>query len=71
MVLEPPLYKQIARIAKTEGVSMSLKVRDLVRQALEEYEDACLAEIAEERAKTFHRPRASTHARVWAHLKKH
>ena len=39
VVLEKPLYKAIARLAKQDGVSMSLKVRDLVREALELEED--------------------------------
>ena len=39
-VLEPHLYAAIKTLAEHEGVSMSQKVRDLVKEALETYEDA-------------------------------
>lgn len=65
VVLERPLYESIRRLAKREDVSLSLKIRDLVRQALEAEEDAALAEFAEEREKTFRRSRALTHKQVW------
>jgi hypothetical protein len=39
-VLEPHLYAAIKGLAEHEGVSMSQKVRDLVKEALETYEDA-------------------------------
>ncbi|MGH7197539.1 MAG: antitoxin, RHH family protein [Candidatus Omnitrophota bacterium] len=70
VVLERPLYETIHKIAKKEGVSMSLKVRDFIKQSLEEYEDTYLVELANERAKTFHRPKAVVHEEAWAHLKR-
>lgn len=70
VVLEVPIYNQIHRMAKKEGISMSLKVRDLVKRAIDEYEDEYLAEVAEERSKSFHRSTALTHRQVWSHLKK-
>lgn len=70
VVLEKPLYEVIAKIARNEGVSMSLKVRDFIREALEQYEDGYLVEMAEQRAKTFVRTKALSHEQVWAHLKK-
>ena len=39
-VLEPQLYAAVKSLAEHEGVSMSQKVRDLVREALETCEDA-------------------------------
>jgi len=39
-VLGPNLYADVKGLAEHEGVSMSQKVRDLVGEALETYEDA-------------------------------
>ncbi|HZX14040.1 MAG TPA: antitoxin, RHH family protein, partial [Thermodesulfobacteriota bacterium] len=52
VVLEKPLYESIRRIAKKEGISISLKARDLLREALEIYEDRLLESITSEREKT-------------------
>ena len=65
VVLEKPLYESVRRLAKKDDVSLSLKIRDLVREALEAEEDAALAEFAEEREKSFRRFRALTHKQVW------
>lgn len=51
VVLEEPLYRAITLLAKEEGVSLSLKARDLIRDAIEHLEDVGLAMIVEERAK--------------------
>jgi hypothetical protein len=63
--LEKPLYRTIEHIAKRDGVSMSLKVRDLVKQALEIEEDLALSAFAESREKTFKRATALKHEKVW------
>ena len=65
VVLEKPLYNTIERLAKKEGVSLSLKVRDLVKEALEIEEDIALAAFAEKRDKTFTKSRALKHHEVW------
>jgi metal-responsive CopG/Arc/MetJ family transcriptional regulator len=65
VVLEKPLYEAVCRLAEKEKISLSLKIRDLVREALEAEEDAALAAFAEEREKTFHRSRGLTHKQVW------
>lgn len=65
VVLEKPLYDSVRRLAEKEDISLSLKIRDLVRQALEAEEDAALAQFAEEREKSFKRSRALTHRQVW------
>lgn len=65
VVLEKPLYESIRRMAQKEDISLSLKIRDLVREALEAEEDAALAQFAEEREKSFKRSRALTHKEVW------
>ena len=71
VVLEPPVYRSVKQLAQRDGMSLSLKARDLIRDALELYEDAYLAELAHERATTFDRRKALTHEQVWAHLKRH
>jgi hypothetical protein len=65
VVLEKPLYEAVCRLAEKEEISLSLKIRDLVREALEAEEDTALAEFAEEREKTFRRSRGLTHKQVW------
>ena len=65
MVLEKPLYDSIRRLAAKEEISLSLKIRDLVKDALEAQEDLVLAEVAEEREKTFRRARGLSHKQVW------
>ncbi len=65
VVLEKPLYNRVRRLAVKEDVSVSLKIRDLVRQALEAEEDSALAEFVEEREKTFTRSRGVPHRQTW------
>ena len=65
VVLEKPLYDSVRRLAAKEAISLSLKIRDLIKEALEAQEDAAWAKFAEERGKTFRRSRARTHKQVW------
>ncbi len=59
VVLEKPLYNSIESLAKRDGVSLSLKVRELVKEALELEEDVALTIFAETREKTFRKSRIS------------
>ena len=70
VVLEKPVLESVQLLAKLEGVSLSMKARDLIQEALELHEDAYLVRRADERAATFVRSKALTHEQVWAHLKK-
>jgi len=65
VVLEKPLYNNIERLAIRDGVSLSLKVRDLVKEALEIEEDIALSHVAETREKSFSRGKALKHDEVW------
>lgn len=65
VVLEEPLYNSIERLAKKEGISLSLKVRDLVKEALEIEDDIALSRFAEAREKTFKKAKALRHSEVW------
>ena len=66
VVLDKALYSTIQRLAQTKGASLSLTVRDLIKEALESYEDAALSQWAEMREKTFKRKEAMTHQQVWS-----
>ena len=68
VVLERPLYESIRHLAKTDGISISLKVRDLLKEALDTYEDSYLLEVAQERAKTWNRAKALTTEQIWRKL---
>jgi hypothetical protein len=70
VVFERPLYEMLRRVAQRDGVSLSLKVRDLVREALEATEDVALGELAEERERSFDRTKALTHQEAWTRPKK-
>ena len=65
VVLEKPLYHSVERLANRDGVSLSLKVRDLVREALEMEEDIALSSFAEKRERTFIKTKAMKHHEVW------
>jgi plasmid stability protein len=70
VVLEEPVYEGLRRWAKRDGVSLSLKVRDLVKDALEAEEDRALAGLAKDREQTLDRSKAMTHSQTWEHLKR-
>ncbi len=65
VVLEKPLYDDVERIAGRDGVSLSLKVRDLVKEALEIEEDIALSHLAETREKSLKGRKALEHDEVW------
>ncbi|MEE9605633.1 MAG: hypothetical protein V3V70_08680 [Candidatus Scalindua sp.] len=64
-MLEKPLYDDIERLAKKDGVSLSLKVRDLEKEALEIQEDIALSNFAKKRERTFRKTKALKHNEVW------
>ncbi|HKL00047.1 MAG TPA: hypothetical protein VJ943_07320 [Desulfotignum sp.] len=65
VVLEKGLYYTINEMAANEGISMSLIMRDLVKEALEIREDVALAKIADRREQTFDPEKALSHEDVW------
>jgi hypothetical protein len=65
VVLEKPLYSVLHRLAEDEGISMSMLMRDLVKEALEIREDQALADFAEQREDSFDRSKALSHEEVW------
>ncbi len=64
-VLERPLYEEVRRLAAMEGVSVSQKVRDLVREALDLLEDRALAAVAAERENALEEGAVLSHEEVW------
>ena len=66
VVLEPPLYQSIRRLAEKDHVSLSLKARDLIRLALLYCEDLYWVKAAEGREKNFSKKQALTHKQVWS-----
>ncbi len=65
IILEEPLYKTVEELAGRDGVSLSLKARDLIREALEIHEDVALTSFADAREKTFRKAKALKHEEVW------
>lgn len=65
VVVEQPLYNFLGKLAKKEGVSMSLKARDLIKEALELQEDIYWQEVAEVREKTYSHKKALSHKDIW------
>jgi hypothetical protein len=65
VVLEEPVYNSVERLARKDKVSLSLKVRDLVKEALEIEEDIALSQFAETREKTFTKKKSLKHDEVW------
>ena len=70
VVFEEPIYDSIRRLAKRDKVSLSLKVRDLVKDALEVEEDRGLTALAEKRARTYDASKALSHEQVWGPLRR-
>ena len=66
VILDNQLFDQIAHIAKRDGVSLSLKARDLLKEALEIQEDIILSKLGEDRDRTFSNSNALDHDENWA-----
>ena len=66
VVLEPKLYTVVEKLAKRDGTSLSLKARDLIKEALEYDEDIYWLEEAQKREKTFQKKTGLSHKEVWS-----
>jgi hypothetical protein len=65
VAVDESIYSTIETLAKEKGVSMSMVTRDLIKEALEIYEDAFLLDFAEEREKTFDKEKLISHEEAW------
>mgnify|MGYP000265217393 CR=1 FL=1 len=66
IVLDNVLYKNVQLLAEKDNVSMSAKVRDLLKEALEIHEDIALSVFAGERENSWDNSKALTHEEVWS-----
>ena len=65
VVLEKPLYHALHHLAEDSGISLSMLMRDLVKEALEIREDRALADFALQRDNSFDRDKALSHEEIW------
>ena len=65
VVLEPPIREIVEKIARVNGLSVSGVCRDLIREALEIYEDRYWETLAAEREKGFNWGKGLSHKKVW------
>lgn len=65
VVLEKDVYALLRQLANKEGVSLSMKARDLIKESLELYEDRYLQEIATQRDASLRDEEALSHEDVW------
>ncbi len=65
VVLEPVLMKGVEHLAKSQGLSLSTVARDLIKEALETYEDSCWDKKAAQRLKNYSRSKSLAHQQVW------
>ena len=65
VVLEKDVYAGVRKLAKGKGVSLSLMARDLLKEALERYEDAYWEHVADERQKSLSHQKTLPHKNIW------
>ena len=65
VMLDDVLYQNIRLLAQKENISLSAKVRELIKEALEIQEDIALSEFAEEREKSWKESSVLLHDEVW------
>jgi hypothetical protein len=65
VVLNNLLYQDVRLLAEKDNVSLSAKVRDLLKEALEIQEDIALSGFAEKREKSWKDSKALSHDDVW------
>ena len=65
IVLDNFLYQNVRLLAEKDNISLSAKVRDLLKEALEIQEDIALSAFVEEREKSWDNSKALTHDDVW------
>ena len=66
VVLNDLLYQNVRLLAEKDNVSLSAKVRDLLKEALEIQEDIALSGFAEKREKSWNDSMALSHDNVWS-----
>jgi len=64
VVLEPPLYQWIKQAAKKQGLSLSLLIRDMIKDAFNDKEDLYWSKEGEKRLVNFSRKSAISHGEL-------
>ena len=65
VTLEPALYAKVKSLSKSNGTTLSMTARDLIRESVEEIEDLGLAVMAERREKSTKVRRWISHKEAW------
>lgn len=65
IVLDPKIYNILYKLAQTEGISLSLFSRDLIKEALEIREDIYWQEEAQKRDTTLSNKNFLSHKDIW------
>ena len=52
VVLEEPIYNAVKKLSSEYKISMSMVIRDMVREEVEKFEDRKLSQIAKKRDKS-------------------
>jgi alkyl hydroperoxide reductase subunit AhpF len=60
------IYQDVRLSAEKDNVSLSAKVRDLLKEAMEIQEDIVLSGFAEKREKSWNDSKALSHDDVWS-----
>ena len=66
VVLDPELFDKVRILAEKQGVSLSTKVRDLLKEATEVQEDIYLADFAAKRERTAKKSKLLSHRDTWS-----
>ena len=66
VVLNDVLYQDVQLLAEKDNVSLSAKVRDLIKEAMEIQEDTALSGFAEKREQSWNDSKALNHDDVWS-----
>jgi len=66
VVLNDYLYQDVRLLAKRDNVSLSTKVKDLLKEALETQEDIYLVMLAEKREASWDDSAALSHEDIWS-----
>ncbi len=65
VVMEESLYLSVKRLAKRDKTSISMRARELIREAVADDEDAYWTEVARERERTLSVRKALSHKKLW------
>lgn len=66
VVMDKIIFDNVRTLADKDGVSLSTKARDLIKQALEIQEDIYLADIAAYRETTLKDQKPLSHDDIWS-----